>query len=402
MKKIVTLCAAALIFSSSVFAQKVPATGGWADTAKLSYGKENGKIVIDDSSYPDPIAKKKAFVNALAGGKSLVILSGDVDLSEGIISDTDHSYFDEFSESSHKRLHEDIIFPVSGNKTIIGTNNARIMFGGLVIKDGASNIIIRNITFYDAHGSTEYDTKVEQHSSKKASIDALVIEYNEGGSISNGIWIDHCTFTDGTCEDLVRNYNHDGQFDIKAGKGITVSYCEFTNHDKVMLVAPSDKFTTSADRQITLHHNYFHNTVQRTPRSRGCQMHIYNNYYDDIGVKGNLGFCFGPGIGSKYIIENNYIGKTHGTVLKYSDPSKAKAATLSKIYQSGNNIKIDDSNTDYDKVDANKRLDIHLSDAPVFKIPYEYALEDASKLKETIPLVAGANKVKIEVNGVEY
>lgn len=379
-------------------------TNGWADAGKLSYADDKNKIIIDDAAYPDPIKKRQAFTKAISNSRpAFIIVSGDIDLSDGKISDNDHSYYDAFDEATGKRLHEDITYNIASNKTIIGTNNARLKFGGLVMRDGVKNVIIRNITFWDAHGSTEYNTKISKYKDKKASEDALVIEYNEkNGLITQNVWVDHCTFTDGTCKDLVRNYNHDGQFDIKAGKNITVSYCEFTNHDKVMLIAPSDKFTKAEDRQITLHHNYFHGVIQRLPRSRGCQMHFYNNFYDNIGVSENSGSVFGPGIASLYIIENNYIGKTAGSVLKYYDKSEKGSATFSKIYQSGNSKQITASNTSFDGVDKIKSLAAHLSETPVFEIPYDYSLEDVETLKDSIPAQAGANKVKITINGIEY
>ncbi len=101
---------------------------------KLSYQTKK-VIVIDDENYPDPIKKRKAFTEAIFRSKTLVILSGDVDLSDGKISDDDKSYFDKF-DSGHVRINSDISYPISGNTTIIGKNNARIMFGGLTIPTG--------------------------------------------------------------------------------------------------------------------------------------------------------------------------------------------------------------------------------------------------------------------------
>lgn len=378
-------------------------TNGFADSGKLSYADDTKKILIDDASFPDPAAKRKAFTSAVSNTRpSFIVVSGDIDLSDGKVSDKDHSYFDAFDKTTGRRLHEDIKFTVSSNKTIIGTNNARIMFGGLSIVPGSKNIIIRNITFYDAHGSTEYDTSMEKYKNSKASVDALVIEYKEGSPVTQDVWIDHCTFTDGKCRDLQRNYNHDGQFDIKAGKNITVSFCEFTNHDKVMLVAPGDKYTNAEDRQITLHHNYYHGVTQRNPRSRGCQFHIYNNVYENIGIPENSGYIFGPGIGSLYIIQNNYIGKTQGDVLKYFDKSEKTDSTFSKIYQEGNSKTITEANTGFDKVEKTRALKLHLSDKPVFEIPYAYSLENAGSIKDSVIAKAGSNKVKITINGIDY
>lgn len=378
-------------------------TNGFADAGKISYASDKNKIIIDDAAYPDPVQKRKAFTNAISSSHAaFIVVSGDIDLNDGKVSDTDHSYFDAFSKTG-ERLHDDIKFDVASNKTIIGTENARLKYGGLVIRGGTRNVIIRNVTFYDAHGSTELDTSNPKNKDSKASEDALVIEYSEkNGAIAQNIWIDHCTFTDGVCKDLSRNFNHDGSFDIKAVKNLTVSYCEFTNHDKVMLVAPGDKYTKADERQITIHHCYYHGVTQRNPRSRGCQMHLYNNFYDGIGNSENLGYIFGPGIGSLYIIENNFYGKTQGTLLDYFDKSEKNDKTFSKIYQKGNSKEIKDSDIKWEKVNKVNSIKAHSSDVPVFDVPYDYSLDEAASLKDSVVAQAGANKVKITINGVEY
>lgn len=406
MKKITAKIILALSVLGVAFAQDAKdekiTTNGFADAGKISYASDKNKIIIDDAAYPDPVAKRKAFTSAISSSRAaFIVVSGDIDLSDRKVSDADHSYFDAFSKTG-ERLHGDIKFSVASNKTVIGTQNARLKFGGLVIPGGTKNVIIRNVTFYDAHGSTELDTSNPKNKDSKASEDALVIEYKEGGPVAQNIWVDHCTFTDGVCKDLSRNFNHDGQFDIKAAKNLTVSYCEFTNHDKVMLVAPGDKYTNPSDRQITLHHCYFHGTTQRTPRSRGSQFHIYNNVYDNIGNPENAGYCFGPGIGSLYILENNFVGKTQGAILDYFDKSTEKDKTFSKIYQRGNNFELKNSNIKWEPVNKVNSIKAHSSDSPVFEIPYEYSLEDVNALKDSVVATAGANKVKITINGTEY
>ncbi|GHV87662.1 hypothetical protein AGMMS50267_00220 [Spirochaetia bacterium] len=370
-------------------------TNGWADQANggagLRYTNPSGYTLIDDGTYPTAAAKLTAFKNALAvSGDSFIILSGDVDLSEGKISDSDHSYYDEFNPMTHARVHGDITVNVTANTTIIGLDNARIKYGGVRINN-VTNVIIRNITFYDAHGSTEYDTSSSGHSDSKASIDALVIQGTSGG-----VWVDHCKFTDGVCEDLSRNYNHDGAFDIPAGKNVTVSWCEFTNHDKVMLVAGSDSLTNPLDRQITLHHNYFHDGVtQRMPRSRGTQMHIYNNYYNNIGVPNNAGYSLGPGVGSQFIVENNYFGSHTGQggngIVKYFDISETTAAaTFSRFYQSGNIPVLTAAHCTFDgATEKVKDFNAHLTTEKPWTIPYVYAPESASALNVSVPAGAG-------------
>ncbi|MDE5797953.1 MAG: polysaccharide lyase family 1 protein [Treponemataceae bacterium] len=421
-------------------------TNGWADLANngagMSYPDTTNIIYIGDdgykvgsgslTAYTSTTTKRKVFTNAIASGSTLnssanetaaiIVLSGMVDLSDGKVSDADHSYFNAF-DSSHKREHGDIVYEIGSNKAIIGVNGAKVAFGGLQIyanKCERGNIIIQNIDFWDAHGSTEYDTSVSTYSSKKASADSLVLESNGTTKDSNGyityncvpknIWIDHCKFSDGTCKDLERNFNHDGSLDMKAGQYVTVSYCEFTNHDKVTLLAPDETYVAPDQRQITFHHNYYHGAIQRMPRSRGCQVHIYNNYYNDIGIKENGGYSLGPGIGSQFIVENNYFGKHQtSTILKYFDNSgdDPSAATFSRLYYNGNNVTFSNTNMAKDKLEKASDVTAHLTTtAKPWTINYTYEPETNSELPALIPTAAGTDKPDytqtVEVDGVLY
>ena len=272
--------------------------------------------------------------------------------------------------------------------------------------------------FYDAHGSTELDTSYTDggstYTSSKASADNLGIE----ASISNGvaqylpsnIWIDHCKFSDGTCEDLTRNYNHDGSLDVKAVHYMTVSYCEFTNQDKVTLLAPNDSCVKTSDRQITFHHNYYHGAIQRMPRSRGCEIHLYNNYYNDIGTSGNSGYSLGPGIASQFIVENCYFGSHQSKILKYFDSSSSSsAATFSKIYAKGNVPALSDSNSTIDSgaektgATKNSAFSTHAVSSAPWTIGYSYTADSASDLPSNIPSNAGSGKfTSVSVNGKSY
>ncbi len=373
-------------------------TYGWADESRLYYQDKSNYIIIDDITYPDSVSKRKAFTNAIASGdvadsevnekNALVILCGFVDLSDGLVSDKDHSYFDEYDKNTYKRVHDDIVYRVGANKTILGNNNAVIAFGGLRIcaddNNSASNIIIRNITFYDAHGSTEFDNKIDGFSDSKTTADALSIEatgviIDKSGShyeyVPSGIWIDHCSFSDGECNDLISNNNHDGLIDIKAARNMTVSYCDFTNHDAVMLISPSDKFKDSKERNITLHHNYFHNCVQRMPRSRGANVYMYNNVFDSIGIEEKTGYSIAPGVCSYFVIENNcFINFANNhSIIRFFDPTDSTLdLELSKIYQKDNNIRLTSNCVSYDYTDNLKNYSIHSVFYRPFRIPYHF------------------------------
>lgn len=388
-------------------------TNGFADLGKMTYINTKNIILIDDANYKTAESKRKAFINAIASGNvgnssitanaALIILSGTVDLSDGKVSDDDHSYFDAFDPQTHKKVHKDFLYDIGSNKTIIGVNNAKVAYGGLRIKAGpdnkAENIIIQNIAFWDAHGSTDYDTSIPQYSDKKASADQLSVEgtYEKGIGTTTffptNIWIDHCSFSDGKCIDLDRNFNHDGALDIRTAHNMTVSYCEFTNHDKVTLMGASDKFIAPEDRQVTFHHNYYHGAVQRMPRARGCEVHLYNNVYDKIGTSKNSGYSLGPGIGSQFVVESNYFGTHAGKILRYADKSKKGDATFSNLYVSGNSPELNDSNSE--------SFTLHHSETKPFEINYDYTLDSVDDVKANIPSFAGP-VADITVNGESF
>ncbi len=375
-------------------------TGGFFDCAELSYPKN--VIVIDDELYPDKKKKREAFTNAISSGsvdssklsedEALILLFGTVDLSDGNVSDSDHSYFDEFDSETHKKVHADFVYEVGSNKTILGIENAKIAFGGLRIKarptNTANNIVIRNVEFWDAHGSTDFDTLIPEFKDKKAGSDQISVEgtYAKGEYVSEfipeNIWIDHCSFSDGVCVDLDRNFNHDGAIDVKAVHNMTISWCDFSNHDKVTLIGSGDKFTESKDRQITFHHNYYHGTVQRMPRSRGCQVHLYNNVYENIGTEKNHGYSLGPGIGSLFIVEGNTFGSHKGKILRYADSSKPEDETFSKLFVNKNNPELDSKNSE--------QFELHAVNEKPFLIPYEYDLLSAEESATLVKAQAGA------------
>lgn len=185
-----------------------------------------------------------------------------------------------------------------GNLTIQGAGeSALIQNGGL--KLDADNIIIRNISFADYYKDGHWDGKGD------AGADAISV-------YGKNIWIDHCEFSHG----------FDGLVDIsKEADYITVSWCKFFNHNKVMLIGSKDTDTISREHlRTTVHHCWFdgystfYDSVdmqecrlqQRMPRVRFGDVHVFNNYYEqvaDYGVAARLE--------SDVVVENNYFRNLH-------------------------------------------------------------------------------------------
>ena len=99
---------------------------------------------------------------------------------------------------------------------------------------------------------------------------------------------------------------HDGMLDIVRGSDlVTVSWSRFADHDKSLLWGNGDAVTTDAGKlRITLHHCYFAGLVQRAPRVRYGQVHVYDNLYDVAADSGYL-YSWGVGYQSAIYAENN-------------------------------------------------------------------------------------------------
>jgi len=203
---------------------------------------------------------------------------------------------------------------VGSNTTIVGLGKkAEIRGGWLDIRGSstvnAANIIIRNITFKDTYDCFPAWAPTDgELGAWNALYDSISLRN------ADHVWIDHNTFRDRETLDEDAPYYfgvlyqmHDGLLDItNASDLVTASWNRFLDHDKVMLIGSSD--SASADRgklRVTLHHNLFDGTGQRTPRVRFGQVHVYNNYYKIEKVPYYV-YTWGVGIESAIYAENNF------------------------------------------------------------------------------------------------
>jgi pectate lyase len=100
---------------------------------------------------------------------------------------------------------------------------------------------------------------------------------------------------------------HDGFVDITDESDlVTVSWNQFTSHDKTMLIGNSDSATEDRERlRVTVHHNLFDGVGQRAPRVRYGKVHVYNNVYR-ADRNTNYRSSWGAGTESQIYAENNY------------------------------------------------------------------------------------------------
>lgn len=210
-----------------------------------------------------------------------------------------------------------IQIPVGSNTTIVGLGNDAHLLGVQLDLRGTwtaprSNIIIRNIAFQDTFDCFPAWSPTDGGvGAWNAEYDSIAVRY------TNHVWIDHNSFADVATIDSrepmyfgVHYERHDGLTDItNASDFVTVSWNQYRNHDKVMLIGSSDTGTTATrDRgrlNVTIHHNLFDGLGQRTPRVRFGKVHVYNNYYKLVNIP-KYGYSWGVGLESAIYAENNY------------------------------------------------------------------------------------------------
>jgi pectate lyase len=181
---------------------------------------------------------------------------------------------------------------IKSNKSIIGiTADAGLSQGGFSIGSGQKNIIIQNLTIADTYVVGDWD-------GKETDWDGIQIK-----GTCHHIWVDHCT--------LLRQ--GDGAIDISNGADyITISNTIFGQNNKASLIGSSDTDIYTDRYRVTIHHSWFNQTTQRNPRVRFGKVHLFNNYYFNMGGYGremgyanSNGYGIGIGVSAQIYSENN-------------------------------------------------------------------------------------------------
>jgi len=221
------------------------------------------------------------------------------------------------------------VVTIGSNKTIVGLCGAEIH--GHVGLNKSSNIIIRNIKIVGyAVGDCSLDPSYSSATGCSSGDDAITVQGQ-----STHLWFDHDDISDGT----------DGNLDIThASDYITVSWTKFhytprkdpvgsdstgdLGHRYSNLVGHNDDNATedTGHLRITWHHNWWaDNVVERQPRVRFGQVHLFNNLYTSTASD----YCIGVGVGANIRDESNvFIGvKTPVNTTSYSDSASAVRST---------------------------------------------------------------------------
>jgi pectate lyase/pectin methylesterase-like acyl-CoA thioesterase len=176
-----------------------------------------------------------------------------------------------------------IIVRVPARTTLIGLGRDATLTGGSLLLDGVSDVIVRNLHLQHAFDHfPAWDPADNGHGEWNAEHDTLALRR------ASRVWIDHCTFdrlAPGTPPPAVllgRPMQHtDGLLDItRASTHVTVSWSHLRQADKTALIGGSDRHSDDEGRlQITLHHNLWQATSERSPRVRYGQVHLANNLH---------------------------------------------------------------------------------------------------------------------------
>ncbi|WP_091040717.1 pectate lyase family protein [Glycomyces harbinensis] len=172
---------------------------------------------------------------------------------------------------------------VASDKTIIGVGTSgEIVGGGFFLGAGVHNVIIRNLTIRDTL------MPEDDPDDKDFDYDAIQMD------TADHIWIDHNRLT--RMNDGLVDSRKDTTF-------LTVSWNQFFDNNKTFGIGWTENVTS----QITIHHNWFKNTVQRNPSADNiANLHMYNNYMEDATAYGN----YVRGL-SQGVIENSFYERVH-------------------------------------------------------------------------------------------
>jgi pectate lyase len=240
---------------------------------------------------------------------------------------------------------------IRSQKTIIGLGTNATIIGHLALNGpGISNVIIRNLTLMNP----------------KAGEDALTIQDNV-----NHVWVDHCHFAEAG----------DGELDIVHGSDyITVSWCKFSytnsanNHRFSSLVGHSDAngAEDTGHLKITYHHNWWSAMVlERMPRVRFGQVHLFDNYYNSSGNN----YCIGVGCSSQILVESCSFDGVSKPWKNYSED-----CAQGLIHWNDDNVL------------ANATLPTWATNSTVFTPPYPYTLDAGRDVRAIVTKDCGVGK----------
>ncbi|MFI8188171.1 polysaccharide lyase family 1 protein [Streptomyces sp. NPDC085946] len=347
------LCVPAQAQARDIGRDTLPAHDGWA-----AHGTGTTGGAAADDAHVYTVTDRAGLVRALDGGSDtpkIIKIAGTVDANTdddgGRLDCADYAtggydlkkYLaaydprtwgtarpsgpqEEARRASAARQAERVELAVGSHTTLVGLGSSAVLKGASLRVDGAHNVIVRNLDLRDAYDCfPAWQPNTGGLGDWKAAYDNLWLRG------ATHVWVDHVTASDrGHLDEdepscFGRNYlRHDGLLDITNGSDlVTVSWSRFADHDKAMLIGNSDTATGDRGRlRVTLHHNEFEAVVQRAPRVRFGQVHVYNNRYVVPDDAHDHRYALGVSTESAVHAENN----------AFTTPGHVEAADLVKSW----------------------------------------------------------------------
>lgn len=204
---------------------------------------------------------------------------------------------------------------VASNKTLLGVGPDALISGGVRIRGSSDspvqNVIVQNL---NVDGRTS-----------DVDGDAVQIYY------AHHVWVDHCEIFDAP----------DGNLDIvHAANWVTVSWTIFRYtssapdpaHRFSNLIGHSDS-NASEDTgrlKVTFHHDYWADgVIERMPRIRFGDVHVFNSYY---AAPGN-NYGIGAALEARVVVENNFFDGVNDPHIFYGGEPTAQIAASGNVYE---------------------------------------------------------------------
>lgn len=172
---------------------------------------------------------------------------------------------------------------IGSNKTLVGVGIKPTILASIQI-DRAQNVVIRDVFIEGPKPANDGDEP-----------DAVSIRR------SHHVWVDHVDISDGA----------DGNLDItNESNYVTVSWSRFWYRDPArahrfssLIGSGDDQTQDTGLLKVTMHHNWWaDNVIERMPRARYGDIHIFNNYYSSVGNN----YCIRSGVNARLLVEGNF------------------------------------------------------------------------------------------------
>jgi pectate lyase/pectin methylesterase-like acyl-CoA thioesterase len=388
MRSLFVAVAACLVLAAPARAQTDPAlqaapADGWAAQAG---GTRGGAAALPAHIYSvsNRMQLLAAFTNGATAPK-IVKVVGTIDMSEGR----------PYTSGADQRVRSQVLVP--SNTTLIGAGPGAGFVNAWINIAGVSNVIVRNLKIVaPCDVDPVWDPNDGSAGNWNAAYDAISV------TGADHVWIDRNTITDApVTDDLLpiangrRKQCHDGAIDITRGANyVTVSFNVVEKHDKVLLIGSSDTGTTAAADtgrlKVTVANNVFRDVVQRVPRVRFGQVHVFNNYHvgDKAAAVYDHSYSIGVGKSGQILSHANHFaiaGAAAGSCDAVVDTLSPDAVSFFK-----------DSGSAVNGVALGACA---VSAAATWTVPYAFTARPAVLVKAFTLAQAGAGRISTGISG---